>query len=226
MYRTGDMVRWRLNGELEFLGRADDQVKIRGFRIELGEIEALLAQYPGVGEAVVITREDEAGMKNTVAYVVAAEGRSLEPNELRDLLAKSLPNYMLPTAFVILGTLPLTPNGKLDRKALPAPDRHAKPTSEYIAPRTKTEQALTNALAEVLGTERIGVEDNFFELGGDSILSIQVLSRVRATFDVSLTPRDILATPNVSALARLVEDMILRDLRQTAFDDGRNEELL
>jgi amino acid adenylation domain-containing protein len=226
MYRTGDVVRWCPNGELEFLGRADDQVKIRGFRIELGEIETLLGQHPGVAQSVAITREDEAGLKNAVAYVVPVEGQKLEPSELRDLLAGLLPNYMVPTAFVVLEKLPLTSNGKLDRRALPAPNRLAKPVSEYVAPRTATEHALADAWAEVLGIERVGVQDNFFDLGGDSIRIIHLVSRVRARFDVSITARDLFITPNVSALAKLVEDRVLRDLRRIAFGDGRNEELL
>ncbi|MDQ3900733.1 MAG: amino acid adenylation domain-containing protein, partial [Actinomycetota bacterium] len=180
MYRTGDVVRWNPQGELEFAGRADDQIKIRGFRVEPGEIETLLRRHPDIDEAVVIAREDTPGTKRLVAYLIPTHSHTPPPSgQLRDLVAAALPDYMIPAAFVTLDELPLTPNGKLDRKALPAPS-YGPTTDSYIAPRTDTEHTLAAIWTEVLGVKHVGVEDNFFELGGDSILSIQVVSRARA----------------------------------------------
>ncbi|MGH3900675.1 MAG: non-ribosomal peptide synthetase, partial [Pseudonocardiaceae bacterium] len=168
MYRTGDLARWMTHGELHYLGRTDDQVKIRGFRIEPGEIETALCQHRGITGAAVIVRQDQPEVKRLVAYVVAGPGQALEPAELRTHLATRLPEYMLPSAFVILDELPLNPNGKLDRQALPAPDLTATAAGGYLAPRTDTERVLAGIWADVLGVEQVGVEDNFFELGGDS----------------------------------------------------------
>ncbi|MCA1682370.1 MAG: AMP-binding protein, partial [Actinobacteria bacterium] len=180
MYRTGDQVRWTTEGELEFIGRADEQVKIRGFRIELGEIEAALLRHPEVAEAVVVARQEDSGHKRLVAYLVAAEAGALGAvgnAELRSWLQLSLPEYMVPAAFVVLDGLPLNANGKVDRRALPAPEFDV--AVGYVAPRSEAERVLADIWAQVLGAQRVGVEDNFFELGGDSILSIQVISRAR-----------------------------------------------
>jgi amino acid adenylation domain-containing protein/non-ribosomal peptide synthase protein (TIGR01720 family) len=174
MYRTGDRMRWRAEGTLDFLGRLDEQVKIRGFRIEPGEVESVLGSAAGVREVRVILREDAPGEKRLVAYVVG----EAEVEQLRLHLQRSLPDYMVPAAFVRLERLPLTANGKLDRKALPVPEVAAGEAT-YIAPRTPTEEVLAKIWAEVLGVERIGANDNFFELGGDSIIAIQVVSRAR-----------------------------------------------
>ncbi|HEX9316331.1 MAG TPA: condensation domain-containing protein, partial [Actinomycetota bacterium] len=202
MYRTGDVVRWKPGGVLEHLGRTDEQVKIRGFRVEPGEIEAALMGHPDVAEAVVVAREDAPGDKRLVAYLVAAPG-SAEPTaaDLRAFLAEALPDYMVPSAFVVLDGLPLTPNGKLDRKALPVPGVDAATHARYVAPRTEAEAVVAAIWAEVLGVERVGVEDNFFELGGDSILSIRVISRLRAAFAVEISPRALFTTPTVAGLA-------------------------
>ncbi|HEX6471811.1 MAG TPA: amino acid adenylation domain-containing protein [Streptosporangiaceae bacterium] len=215
MYRTGDLVRWRPDGQLEFVGRADDQVKIRGFRIELGEIEAALAGHPDVGAAVVTAREDRPGDKRLVAYIVpAAAGRPADPGELRAFLARTLPVYMLPAAFVTLDELPLSPNGKLDRRALPAPGLATEATvaapagggAGYVAPRTPTEQVLAEIWAEVLGLDRVGVEDDFFALGGDSIQGVRALSRMRAALGVELSARAVFDAPTVARLAGTVRD--------------------
>ncbi|MEA9602822.1 non-ribosomal peptide synthetase, partial [Polynucleobacter sp. MG-28-Ekke-A2] len=163
MYRTGDLARWRKDGVLSFLGRADNQVKIRGFRIELGEIETALSQHTSVAQVAVIAREDQPNNKRLVAYVVPAEKYSLDAAELRLHLSQSLPDYMVPSAFVSMERLPLTSNGKLDRKGLPEPDLAP---ANIKAPRTPEEAVLCELFAEVLGLEKVGIEDNFFELGG------------------------------------------------------------
>src|SRR3982074_1271553 len=184
MYRTGDRARWRPDGALHFLGRADHQVKIRGFRIEPGEIEVALAQHEGVVQAAVIAREDRADDKRLVGYVVPAAGHAPDPTMLRQHLAHTLPDYMIPAAFVMLDALPLTPSGKLDRNALPAPDQ--QPVTEYTPPRTATEKVLAGLWAETFGLERVGIHDNFFDLGGHSLLVTHLISKIRATFEVEL----------------------------------------
>ncbi|MFI8872765.1 amino acid adenylation domain-containing protein [Streptomyces sp. NPDC055243] len=177
MYRTGDLVRETEDGELLFVGRADDQVKIRGFRVELGEVEAALAAHPRVAQAVVVARADRRGERRLVGYVVPDEPEALDPGRVRDALAETLPDYMVPTAVLPLASLPVTRNGKVDRDALPAPDFAAKVTGR--APRTEVESVLCDLMAELLGLERVGAEDGFFELGGDSIMSMQLAARAR-----------------------------------------------
>jgi non-ribosomal peptide synthase protein (TIGR01720 family) len=202
LYRTGDRVRRRGDGELEFLGRVDAQVKIRGFRIEPGEVEAALLGHADVREAVVVVREDEPGQKRLVAYVVAEAGAELSGAELRERLSQRLPEHMVPGAFVALERLPLNANGKVDRRALPAPERGA--AEGYVEPRSEVEEVLSGIWAEVLRVERVGVHGNFFELGGDSILSIQVVSRARQR-GLKLTPRQLFERPTIARLAEVVE---------------------
>src|SRR6185295_5780491 len=173
LYKSGDLGRRLADGSIEFIGRNDAQVKIRGFRIELGEIEAKLGQCAGVREAVVIAREDVAGDKRLVAYLVAEEGVALQAAELRAALLAQLPEYMVPSAFVELEALPLTPNGKLDRKALPAPDAMALVTREYEAPQGETAEALAVIWRELLRVQQVGRHDRFFDLGGHSLLAMQ-----------------------------------------------------
>lgn len=216
MYRTGDMVRWSTDGELQFVGRADTQVKVRGFRVEPGEIEALLRGYSDVEEAVVVVREDKLGTKRLVAYVTPATGAVVDSSRLRAHVATALPDYMVPSAFVLLDQLPLALNGKLDHKALLAPDFVLARAVNYVAPRTEVEAVLAAIWSEVLSVEQVGVEDNFFELGGDSLRRLQLTSRMKAAFDVDLSPRDIQTTGTVSALAELVEEKILSELERVA----------
>ncbi len=201
MYRTGDVVRYRNDGTLEFLGRIDEQIKIRGFRVELGEIEAVLRGHKYVRNAVVVAREIIPNRKRLVAYVVPAEKSVLTVAELRESARAQLPEYMVPSAFVLLESLPLTPNGKLDRRALPDLD-HERPDfeSEFIAPRTPVEISLAKIWQELLGLSQVGVRENFFELGGDSIVSIQVVARARHA-GIHLTPKHIFLYPTIEELA-------------------------
>ncbi|WP_045386112.1 AMP-binding enzyme, partial [Mycobacterium kyorinense] len=195
MYRSGDLVRWRVDGQLEYLGRADEQVKIRGYRIELGEIQAALSALDGVEQAVVIAREDRPGDKRLVGYITG----TADPVELRAQLAERLPAYMVPAAVVALEALPLTPNGKLDTRALPAPEYRA---GEYRAPASAVEDVLAGIYAQVLGVERVGVDESFFDLGGDSISAMQVVARARAA-GLMCRPRDVFVEQSVARLARV-----------------------
>ncbi|CCH30551.1 non-ribosomal peptide synthetase [Actinosynnema sp. NPDC047251] len=201
MYRTGDRVVLRPDGQLEFLERRDHQVKIRGHRIELGEVEAALRAVPEVGDAAVSVGGDHGGHKRLVGYVVAAPGGTLDAQAVRDRLGESLPDYMVPAAMVVLDALPLTPNGKVDRKALPEPDLA---TTRGRGPRTPVEEILCGVFAEVLGSTEIGVEDDFFDLGGHSLLATRVVSRVRTVLDVELPVRALFEARTVAGLAKLV----------------------
>ncbi|RZB19443.1 hypothetical protein StrepF001_11550 [Streptomyces sp. F001] len=189
-------MRWTADGELVFVGRADDQVKIRGHRIEPGEVASVLAAHPEVAQTVVVAQGDRPGESHLVAYVVAGAG----PEELRAHLSARLPEYMVPTAFVLLDRLPLTPNGKVDRAALPAPDFAARVSGRE--PRTETERVLCELFAEVLGLDRVGVEDGFFELGGDSIMSMQLASKARRA-GLALTPRQVFEEKTPERLAEV-----------------------
>ncbi|RSM52222.1 non-ribosomal peptide synthetase [Amycolatopsis sp. WAC 01376] len=204
LYRTGDRVRWTAGGELDYLGRVDEQVKIRGFRVEPGEIEAVLLGHPDVAEAVVIAREDEPGDRRLAAYVVPGAGAP-DVTELRAWLRRAVPGHLVPSAFVVLDRLPLTRNGKVDRRALPAPESSGTGT-KYVEPRTSAERMLAEIWSDVLGVERVGVEDNFFELGGDSLLSMRIVSRVRATFGTDVSPRALFSDPVLGRFAAAVAD--------------------
>ena len=197
MYRTGDVVCWGADGQLQYLGRSDDQVKIRGYRIELGEVQAALSGLDGVEQAVVIAREDRPGGKRLVGYVGTG---TADPASARTALAERLPAYMVPAAIVVIDALPLTVNGKLDKRALPAPEY--QDVDDYRAPVNAIEEILAGIYAQVLGLQRVGVDDSFFELGGDSILSMQVVARAR-TAGVVCRPRDIFVEQTVARLARV-----------------------
>ncbi|HEX8174593.1 MAG TPA: amino acid adenylation domain-containing protein, partial [Pyrinomonadaceae bacterium] len=203
LYNTGDRGRYWADGNIEFLGRVDHQVKVRGFRIELGEIEAVLSEHPATREAVVVAREDVSGEKRLVSYLVLHEGCAPTVSELRQFVKQKLPDYMVPSAFIILQQLPLTPNGKLDRRALPAPEGERPDLSaDYQPPRDEVERELARIWKEVLAVEQVGIHDNFFELGGDSILSIQIISRARQS-GLHLSPRLLFQHQTISELARL-----------------------
>ncbi len=209
LYRTGDLARYRADGQVVHLGRLDQQVKIRGFRIELGEIEAALAGCPGVGQAVVVAREDTPGGAALAAYVVAQPGQSVTGTDLRQHLRQSLPEYMVPQYFVQIEALPLTPNGKLDRKALPAPERGAGDTGQaFVAPRTPTEREVAAIFGELLQLERLGVHSDFFDLGGHSLLAIRLMSRLGTAFAVELPLQVLFEAPTVGALAQRVEQAL------------------
>ncbi|MEH2348456.1 MAG: amino acid adenylation domain-containing protein [Nostoc sp.] len=199
LYKTGDLARFRADGNLEYLGRVDDQVKIRGFRIELGEIETVLRQHSQVFQAVVIARKDIPGQKRLVAYVVP---HKQQPNadELRHFLKQKLPNYMVPSAFVLLEALPMTPNRKVDYRALPAPNFSRSVEDNFVAPQTLIEERLVAIWSEILRLKQVGIHDNFFELGGDSILSIQVISRANQA-GIQIAPKQLFKYQTIAELA-------------------------
>jgi acyl carrier protein len=205
LYRTGDLGRYLPDGNIEFLGRLDHQVKIRGFRIELGEIEAMLGEHEAVRQCVVMAREDTPGDKRLVAYMVPEGNQTPSIGAMRQYLKEKLPEYMVPSAFVILESLPLTPNGKIDRKALPAPAGGRPPEMDYVAPRSDIEKTLAGLWAEILALEAVSIHDNFFELGGHSLLATQLISRIRRTFGVEASLHRLFETPTVAAFADYIE---------------------
>jgi thioesterase domain-containing protein/acyl carrier protein len=207
LYRTGDLVRWRADGNLDFLGRLDHQVKIRGFRVELGEIEAILGRHSRVREVVVVAREDVPGEKRLVAYIVP-RGKlpELTVSELRDYLHEKAPDYMVPSAFVMVKELPQTPNGKIDRKELPAPDaERPRLDHEYVGPRTQLEETLAEIWAEALNLRTVGIHDNFFDLGGHSLLAVKLFTRVENVFGKKLPLATLFEHPSIAGVARILQ---------------------
>ncbi|MCA1635265.1 MAG: amino acid adenylation domain-containing protein [Acidobacteria bacterium] len=206
LYRTGDVARVLPGGLIEYLGRVDHQVKVRGHRIELGEIEATLRGREGVGQAVVVVREDAEDDRRLVAYLVGSREAAGGEGELRAFVRERLPEYMLPAAFVWLAELPLTPNGKVDRRALPAPEQQSREVEAgYVAPRTQTEELLAGVWAEVLRIERVGVTDSFFDLGGHSLLATQLVSRLRELLRAEVPLRLVFERPTVAGFAEYVK---------------------
>jgi thioesterase domain-containing protein/acyl carrier protein len=199
LYRTGDLARWRDSGDLEFLGRMDHQIKVRGYRIELGEIEATLDAQAGVRRSVVVAREDTPGDKRLVAYVERETGAPVADTALRAAVQARLPEFMVPSAVVVLDALPLTSNGKVDRAALPAPPRPS--AHAYVAPRTATEAALAAIWADVLRRDQVGIEDNFFELGGHSLLAARVFAAIEKEFGRQLSIGTLVEAPTIAQLA-------------------------
>ena len=204
LYKTGDLVRYRATGEIEFIGRIDNQVKVRGFRIELGEIEAALADHPAVREAVVIARKDE-GDKHLVAYLTARKGRELTIDNVRDVLQQKLPHHMVPSLFVVLETLPLTPMGKVDRRALPSTDGfRPKSAKGFVAASDELELKLTRIWEKVLNLRPVGVDDNFFDLGGHSLLAVRLFAQIEKSFGKNLPLATLFQAPTVKKLARVL----------------------
>jgi acyl-coenzyme A synthetase/AMP-(fatty) acid ligase/acyl carrier protein len=204
LYLTGDRGRFLPDGNVEFLGRRDEQVKIRGFRIELREIECVLREHPSVAAAVVVVREEE-GDKQVVAYVVLALlGSAPQEAEWREFLRKKLPDYMVPSAFVVLEKLPLTPNGKVDQKALPVPAPNPRRTG-FVAPSNETEKTVAEVWSAVLNVQEVGVLDNFFQLGGHSLLATRVVSRLRSIFGLDIPVRMLFEHATVGATAEFID---------------------
>ncbi|KAG0220656.1 hypothetical protein BGW41_007662, partial [Actinomortierella wolfii] len=210
MYRTGDLVRYLPDGNVVYIGRMDFQVKIRGFRVEIGEIEARLADHPQVREAVVLAA-GETGQKRLIAYVVATPRANLA-NDLREYLAASLPDYMIPSAFVRLDAMPLTNNGKADRRALPEPDSDSFVTETYAAPEGDTEVALATIWAEILKIDRIGRYDNFFMLGGHSLLAVRLMNRLSTTMGIQLPLSTLFQSPTLSGFVTVIKSHIGQDI--------------
>ncbi|WP_243049110.1 polyketide synthase [Dyella sp. RRB7] len=221
LYRTGDLVRWLPEGVVEFIGRTDHQVKIRGFRIELGEIEAALQRQPGVRAGAVLAREDQPGQKRLVAYYVADDA-ALTARQLREQLAKALPEFMVPAIYLRLEALPVTPNGKLDRRALPAPDGRRPELADAYAPAAgPLEQKLCDLFAGMLGLDQVGRLDNFFDLGGHSLLAVRTVARIHAELSSTPTIPAFFGDPTPAALAALIEGRSTRSALASRMAHGR-----
>ncbi|MHC5764550.1 MAG: non-ribosomal peptide synthetase [Nostoc sp.] len=206
LYKTGDLARYLPDGNIEFLGRIDNQVKIRGFRIELGEIEREIAQHPNVREIVVLARQDEVGEKQLTAYIVPHYNSGYTHNKLRSFLQQRLPNYMVPSAFMMLESLPLTANGKVDRHKLPVPSRERPQLEQaYIAPQSDLERLLAGILSELLKIDRVGIDDNFFDLGATSISILQVAARIKQELGIELPAVKLFQYSTIGSLANYLD---------------------
>jgi amino acid adenylation domain-containing protein len=230
IYKTGDLARYLPDGSLEYLGRLDNQVKFRGLRIELGEIEAVINQHPDVQQAVVILDSKQSDNQRLVAYVVQKSNSLESPdftNELEKLLASQLPEYMLPSVFVMLSELPLLPNGKINRQALPQPETVRHANQSYVAPRNSTETIIANILADVLRLERVGIDENFFELGGNSLSAIRVTSRLREAFQLDLPLHSVFEKPTIAGLAEriMILQQSIQQMQTTPSEQSGRQEI-
>ncbi|WP_426558532.1 amino acid adenylation domain-containing protein [Dapis sp. BLCC M172] len=213
LYKTGDLGRYLPDGNIEYIGRIDNQVKVRGYRIETGEIESTLTQHPSVKQAVVLATEDNSGNKSLVAYLVLESetpevSQTEEIGKLKQYLKERLPEYMIPSGFVVLPQLPLTPNGKVDRKALPIPDNISSVSTEYVAPETETQKLLAEIWQEVLGIEKVGIYDNFFDLGGHSLTAVKLVSQICRNFNISLSVKTLFLQPIIAELSNIITELL------------------
>ncbi|WDD30116.1 amino acid adenylation domain-containing protein (plasmid) [Nostoc sp. UHCC 0926] len=209
LYKTGDLVRYLPDGNIEYLSRLDHQVKIRGFRIELGEVESFICQYPGIRETVVIAQGETLGERQLIGYVVFNKKVNHHIADLRLFLKERLPKYMIPSVLMVLNSLPLTPNGKVNRNALPAPNSRLQVESDFVNPRTSVEQDMANIWANVLKIEQVGIHDNFFELGGYSLIAIQIINRIRRILGVELPLHILMEAPTIAKLSACIEKIRL-----------------
>jgi amino acid adenylation domain-containing protein len=224
LYQTGDLARYQRDEGIQFLGRIDHQVKIRGFRIELSEIESVLLRHAAVHGAVVLAREDVPGEKKLTAYVVPIEQPGPAPTELRDYIQDQLPEYMTPSAFILIPEMPLTANGKLNRRALPAPDQSDLVTgSTLVAPDGAIETRLAEIWCQVLKLERVGAYDSFFHLGGHSLMAIQVIHRINQAFNVNLSVRTVFDEPTIAGLALVVEETLISRLEEESEQESKEK---
>jgi acyl carrier protein len=206
LYKTGDIARYLLNQDLEYLGRADHQVQIRGFRVEPGEIETVLTNNESVGQAVVLVREDRPGDQRLVAYVVPATDQAVSIADLRNYLRKKLPDYMIPHHIVELDVMPLTHNGKVDRRALPVPQVDRQAEENYVAPRNQVENIVAGIWEELLNVKNVGIRDSFFDLGGHSLLLIKMLSKLQDSFTNDMSIVDLFKYPTIETLASFLTE--------------------
>ncbi len=217
LYRTGDLARWRRDGRIEVVGRIDHQVKLRGYRIELGEIESVLSAHSQVRQAVVVCREDRPGDKRLVAYLTVADGVSaIDLTSLRAQARQRLPDYMMPSAIMVMDAMPLTPNGKVDRRALPAPDAEESSADTYVAPRNAEEETLATLWADILGRQKVGIHDNFFDLGGHSLLATQLVARMQKSLGGDIALRMLFEAPTIAQFA----DLLLQRRMQSVDSDA------
>ncbi|MEO1592742.1 MAG: phosphopantetheine-binding protein, partial [Cyanobacteria bacterium J06632_22] len=228
LYKTGDLAEYLPDGRIRILGRIDNQTKIRGFRVELGEVERILQTHPQLKASVAVVREDTPGNKRLVAYGVPVPGLQERPqekatsSEVRQFVAETLPQYMVPSVFMWLPALPLTPNGKVDMKALPEPI--AVSSQARVAPRSEAEQAIAQIFAQALSLESVGIYDDFFELGGHSLLATQLVAQVLTQFDVEITVIDLFEATTVAALALRIEQKQRLAQMQMPVDDSEERE--
>jgi acyl carrier protein len=227
LYRTGDRARYLPDGNIEFCGRIDHQIKLHGYRVELGEIEAALREQDAVQDAVVLAPEDESGEKQLVAYVSASP--PLTPATLREHLKARLPQYMVPSAFVLRESLPLTLNGKIDRQALASvPFENLEAAREFVGPRTQTEKALAVIWSQLLKLENLGIDDDVFDLGAHSLQAMKALTQIRDVFEVNLALRNLFEHPTIAGLAQAIDGLVLVAKPKTVSQDsaGREEIVL